>query len=80
MIGFRSTDMLRQMAEHFHRQYVKITSTSLSDRGLRGLFLANACRCQEKGGEEKQLAVHHKLEEVLDQYLKATGLEKSRSP
>jgi integrase len=29
-----------------------------------------------KGGKEKELPVHHKLEELLDQYLKATGLEK----
>jgi integrase/recombinase XerD len=25
---------------------------------------------------EKELPVHHKLEEILDQYLKVTGLEK----
>ena len=31
---------------------------------------------KEKGGKEKELPVHHKLEELLDQYLKATGLEK----
>jgi hypothetical protein len=31
---------------------------------------------KEKGGKEKELPVHHKLEEILDQYLKATGLEK----
>ena len=33
-------------------------------------------RFREKGGKEKDLPVHHKLEELLDQYLKATGLEK----
>jgi site-specific recombinase XerD len=33
-------------------------------------------RLHEKGGKEKELPVHHKLEELLDQYLKATGLEK----
>jgi site-specific recombinase XerD len=33
-------------------------------------------RFKEKGGNEKELPVHHKLEELLDQYLKATGLEK----
>jgi integrase/recombinase XerD len=33
-------------------------------------------RFKEKGGAEKELPVHHKLEEMLDQYLKATGLEK----
>jgi site-specific recombinase XerC len=30
---------------------------------------------KEKGGKEKELPVHHKLEELLDHYLKATGLE-----
>jgi hypothetical protein len=29
---------------------------------------------KEKGGKEKDLPVRHKLEELLDQYLKATGL------
>jgi hypothetical protein len=33
-------------------------------------------RFKEKGGKEKELPVHHKLEELLDQYLKATGLKK----
>ena len=33
-------------------------------------------RFREKGGKEKELPVHHKLEELLDQYLKGTGLEK----
>jgi hypothetical protein len=35
-------------------------------------------RFKEKGGKEKKLPVHHKLEEILDQYLKfkATGLKK----
>jgi integrase/recombinase XerD len=32
-------------------------------------------RFKEKGGKEKELPVHHKLEELLDQYLKTTGLE-----
>jgi integrase/recombinase XerD len=33
-------------------------------------------RFKEKGGKEKELPLPHKLEELLDQYLKATGLEK----
>jgi integrase/recombinase XerD len=33
-------------------------------------------RFKEEGGKEKELPVHHKLEELLDQYLKASGLEK----
>ena len=31
-------------------------------------------RFKEEGGKEKELPVHHKLEELLDEYLKATGL------
>jgi integrase/recombinase XerD len=31
-------------------------------------------RLHEKGRKEKELPVHHKLEELLDEYLKATGL------
>jgi site-specific recombinase XerD len=31
-------------------------------------------RFKEKGGKEKELPVHHELEELLDEYLKATGL------
>jgi hypothetical protein len=29
-----------------------------------------------KGGKQKVLSMHDKLEELLDQYLKATGIEK----
>jgi hypothetical protein len=31
-------------------------------------------KVKENGSKEKELPVHHKLEELLDQYLKATGL------
>ena len=30
-------------------------------------------RFRQKGGKEKELPVHHKLEELLDQYLKTTS-------
>src|ERR1700741_4796322 len=33
-------------------------------------------RFKEKGGKEKELPGHHKLEELLDEYLKESGLEK----
>jgi hypothetical protein len=36
----------------------------------------NALKLKKKGSKEKELPVHHKLEELPDQYLKATGLEK----
>jgi hypothetical protein len=35
-------------------------------------------RFKENGGKEKELPVHHKLEELLDEYLKATGLGAER--
>ena len=31
-------------------------------------------RFKEKAGKEKELPVHHKLEELLDEYLKTAGL------
>jgi site-specific recombinase XerD len=31
-------------------------------------------RFKEKGGKEKEIPVHHKLEEILDEYLKISGL------
>jgi hypothetical protein len=37
-------------------------------------------RFKEKGGKEKELPVRHKLEELLDQYLEATGLENEPEP
>jgi integrase/recombinase XerD len=39
-----------------------------------GALLPSPHRFKEKGGKEKELPVHHKLEELLDEYLKATGL------
>jgi integrase/recombinase XerD len=38
-------------------------------------------RFQEKGGKEKEIPVHHKLDEYLDVYLKAAKLsEQPASP
>jgi hypothetical protein len=31
-------------------------------------------RFREKGGKEAEIPVHHKLEELLDQYLETSGL------
>ena len=39
-------------------------------------FTGQLTSLQGKGGKEKELPVHHKLEEILDQHLKATDLEK----
>ena len=38
-------------------------------------------RFKEKGGKEKEVPIHHEAEELLDQYLQASSLEKeSDSP
>jgi site-specific recombinase XerD len=67
------------------------THTDLRDRALLGVLAYTFARIvagyypsgkrfflrfKDKGGKEKELPVHHKLEELLDEYLKATGLEK----
>jgi hypothetical protein len=45
-----------------------------SERPWRGSVKRFLLRFKEKGGKEKELPVHHKLEELLDEYLKVTGL------
>ena len=67
------------------------THTGLRDRALLGVLAYTFARIgavvnlkvedyypsgKQKGGKEKELPVHHKLEELLHHYLKATGLEK----
>ena len=34
-------------------------------------------RFKEKGGKEKEIPVHHKLEEILDEYLKVSKLREN---
>jgi site-specific recombinase XerC len=36
-------------------------------------------RFKEKGGKEKEIPVHHKLEEILDEYLEISGLKNKPS-
>jgi site-specific recombinase XerD len=36
-------------------------------------------RFHEKGGKEKEVPVHHKIEEILDEYLKASHLKNQRA-
>jgi site-specific recombinase XerD len=59
------------------------THTGLRDRALLGVLAYTFARIgavvnlrSKTNGKEKELPVHHKLEELLDQYLKASGLEK----
>jgi site-specific recombinase XerC len=57
------------------------THTGLRDRALLGVLAYTFARIgavvnlrSKTNGKEKELPVHHKLEEILDQYLKASGL------
>jgi site-specific recombinase XerD len=72
-IGLRDRALLGVLAYTFARigAVVNLKVEDYYPSGKRFLL-----RFREKGGKEKQLPVHHKLEELLDQYLKATGLEK----
>ena len=72
-VGLRDRALLGTLAYTFARigAVVRLKVEDYYPSGKRFLF-----RSKEKGGKEKELPVHHKLEEMLDQYLKATGLEK----
>jgi site-specific recombinase XerD len=71
--GLRDRALLGVLAYTFARigAVVNLKVEDYYPSGKRFLF-----RFKEKGGKEKELPVHHKLEELLDQYLKATGLER----
>ena len=71
--GFRDRALLGALAYTFARigAVVNLKVEDYYPSGKRFLL-----RFKEKGGKEKELPVHHKLEELLDQYLKASGLEK----
>ena len=71
--GLRDRALLATLAYTFARigSVVNLKVEDYHPSGKRFLL-----RFKEKGGKEKELPVHHKLEEILDQYLKATGLEK----
>jgi site-specific recombinase XerD len=69
-IGLRDRALLGTLAYSFARigAVVNLKVEDYYPSGKRFLL-----RFKEKGGKEKELPVHHKLEELLDQYLKATG-------
>jgi site-specific recombinase XerD len=71
--GLRDRALLGTLAYTFSRigAVVNLKVEDYYPSGKRFLL-----RFKEKGGKEKELPVHHKLEELLDQYLKASGLEK----
>lgn len=72
--GLRDRALLGVLAYTFARigAAVNLKGEDYYPSGKRFLL-----RFKEKGGKEKELPVHHKLEELLDEYLKATGLDKS---
>src|SRR5258705_6428968 len=69
--GLRDRALLATLAYTFARigSVVNLKVEDYYPSGKRFLL-----RFKEKGGKEKELPVHHKLEELLDEYLKATGL------
>src|SRR5262249_11346851 len=72
-VGLRDRALLGVLAYTFARigAVVNLKVEDYYPSGKRLLL-----RFKEKGGKEKELPVHHKLEELLNQYLKAIGLEK----
>jgi integrase/recombinase XerD len=76
LTGLRDRALLGVLAYTFARigAVVNLKVEDYYPSGKRFLL-----RFKEKGGKEKELPVHHKLEEILDQYLKISGLEKEPS-
>jgi site-specific recombinase XerD len=78
LVGLRDRALLAVMAYTFARirAVVSLTPQDYLQVGKRSLI-----RFREKGGKEKEIPVHHKLEEYLDVYLEAAKLsEQPASP
>jgi integrase/recombinase XerD len=78
LVGLRDRALLAVMAYTFARigAVVSLTPQDYFQVGKRSLI-----RFREKGGKEKEIPVHHKLEEYLDIYLEAAKLsEQPASP
>jgi site-specific recombinase XerD len=75
--GLRDRALLGVLAYTFARigAVVNLKVEDYYPSGKRFLLRFILLRFKEKGGKEKELPVHHKLEELLDEYLKATGLD-----
>jgi site-specific recombinase XerD len=63
-VGLRDRALLGTLAYTFARIGAVVNQT-----GKRSMI-----RFSEKGGKETEIPVHHKLEELLDQYLEKSGL------
>ena len=78
VVGHRDKAFLATLAYTFVRigAVVNLKVEDYFQTGKRSLI-----RFKEKGGKEKEIPVHHKLEEILDEYLKVSKLrEKPNQP
>jgi site-specific recombinase XerD len=71
-VGLRDRALLGTLAYTFARisAVVNLKVEDYFQTGKRPLI-----RFKEKGGKQKEIPVHHKLEEILDEYLDASGLK-----
>jgi site-specific recombinase XerD len=76
VIGLRDRALLGVMAYTFARIGAVV---SLSPQDYFQVGKRSVIRFREKGGKEKEIPVHHKLEEYLDAYLKAAKLSEEPS-
>ena len=70
-VGLRDRALLGTLAYTFARigAVVNLKVEDYFQTGKRSMI-----RFSEKGGKETEIPVHHKLEELLDQYLETSGL------
>jgi integrase len=70
-VGLRDRALLGTLAYTFARigAVVNLKVEDYFQTGKRSMI-----RFREKGGKETEIPVHHKLEELLDQYLETSGL------
>jgi integrase len=70
-VGLRDRALLGTLAYTFARigAVVNLKVEDYFQTGKRSMI-----RFREKGGKETEIPVHHKLEELLDQYLEKSGL------
>jgi site-specific recombinase XerD len=71
VVGHRDKALLATLAYTFARigAVANLKVEDYFQTGKRSLI-----RFKEKGGKEKEIPVHHKLEEILDEYLEVSGL------
>jgi site-specific recombinase XerD len=74
VVGHRDKALLATLAYTFARigAVVNLKVEDYFQTGKRSLI-----RFKEKGGKEKEIPVHHKLEEILDEYLKVSKLREN---